>query len=307
MNVGGGGLAPDCSRMGGPDFIVIGAQRAGTTWFYEVLDRHPAFWLPPIKELHFFDDPLSNNRERYYSFLRTRLTAGLGLKHPLSLWDVRYFLQPRGDEWYRRLFLSANKRRMLTGDITPSYATLDESAFRRMQCINPAVKIVFIMRDPVMRSWSSVLKSRRKHGETGLPTALTAIGHAQREGVVSKSSYVSTIEKLERVFAEAQIFYGFFDDIVAEPKTFITRVLSFLGCEPDDVGRFLPTKPVGSAAAGRRPPLEFERALAAMFLDDIRKLCQQFDGPPQKWLARYEAMLQESRLELRQASCHRGA
>jgi hypothetical protein len=280
--------------MAGPDFIVIGAQRSGTSWLHEVLERHPAFWLPPIKELHFFDDPFLRNKKRYYGFLRMRMMAGFGFRHPLSLWDARYFLQPRGDEWYRRLFSNANKRGMLTGDVTPSYATLNASAFRHMHGINPSVKIIFIMRDPIMRSWSSVLKSRQKHGETSLPTAQVAIDHAHREGVVSKSSYVSTIEQLEQVFPETQIFYGFFDNIISEPGHFIIRVLTFLGCEPGDVGRLLPSGPVGSAAGGRRPPLEYERALAGMFLADIRQLCARFDGPPHNWLARYQAILQKA-------------
>jgi hypothetical protein len=39
----------------GPDFLIIGAQRAGTTWVYRLLRRHPALWLPSVKELHYFD------------------------------------------------------------------------------------------------------------------------------------------------------------------------------------------------------------------------------------------------------------
>src|SRR2546423_15293863 len=39
----------------GPDFLCIGAQRAGTGWLYEQLRNHPDFWMPPMKELHYFD------------------------------------------------------------------------------------------------------------------------------------------------------------------------------------------------------------------------------------------------------------
>jgi hypothetical protein len=280
--------------MAGPDFIVIGAQRSGTSWLHAVLERHPAFQLPPIKELHFFDDPLLRNKQRYYGFLRMRLIAGLGSKHPLSLWDAHYFLGRRGDEWYRQLFSSANKRGLLSGDVTPSYATLDESAFRRMFHINPLVKIIFVMRDPIARSWSSVLKSRQKYGARDLPEAEIAIEHAQREGVVSKSSYVSTIERLDRVFPEQQVFYGFFDDIVSQPIVFIRRLLTFLDCDSTDISRLLPSEPVGSAAGGRRPPVEYERALAQMFWADIRQLCARFDGPPHAWLARYQTILQKA-------------
>jgi hypothetical protein len=42
-------------RLALPDFIVIGASRSGTTWLYHALLHHRQVWVPPIKELHFFD------------------------------------------------------------------------------------------------------------------------------------------------------------------------------------------------------------------------------------------------------------
>ena len=39
----------------GPDFFCIGAQKGGTRWLFDQLDHHPGFWMPPIKELHYFD------------------------------------------------------------------------------------------------------------------------------------------------------------------------------------------------------------------------------------------------------------
>jgi len=50
------------SAMGhvpGPDFLCIGAPRAGTTWLYQMLRAHPGIWLPPIKELKYFDRDLT--------------------------------------------------------------------------------------------------------------------------------------------------------------------------------------------------------------------------------------------------------
>src|ERR1700749_4313420 len=38
-----------------PDFLCIGAQKAGTTWLDSNLRRHPDVWLPPLKELHYFN------------------------------------------------------------------------------------------------------------------------------------------------------------------------------------------------------------------------------------------------------------
>jgi hypothetical protein len=287
-------VCPDLTAMTGPHFICIGAQRAGTTWLYTVLDRHTAFWLPPIKELHYFDDPLRLNRTRYYQFMRMRLVVGARLRRPLTGWDVRYFFSKRSDAWYRSLFAPARTRGLIGGEFTPTYATLDEAAFRRMRNVNPAVKFLFIMRDPIMRSWSSIMKSRKKHGANDVLSTEAAIAHANRTGVVEKSSYVPTIEKLERVFPREQIHYAFFDDIASSPKIFLARILSFLGVDPLNPLPVIPAGPVGSSAAGMRPPVEFERHLAAQYLDDVCSLCQRFDGPPHLWRARYESLVRGS-------------
>ena len=280
--------------MKGPHFICIGAQRAGTSWLYAVLERHTAFWLPPVKELHYFDDPLLLNRSRYYQLMRMRLLVGARFRRPLTTWDLRYFFSRRSDSWYCSLFEPARNRELISGEFTPTYATLDEATFSRIRKINPAVKIVFIMRDPVMRSWSSVLKSCMKHGANDSLNAEVAIAHANRKGVVEKSSYLRTIEKLERVFPRQQIHYGFFDEIASSPETFLARILSFLGVDPQVAAPTLPAGPIGSSAAGTRPPIEFERHLAARYLNDVGRLCQHFEGPPQLWRARYESLLEGS-------------
>jgi hypothetical protein len=38
-----------------PDFLCVGAQKAGTSWLYHQLTLHPDFWMPPIKEPYYFE------------------------------------------------------------------------------------------------------------------------------------------------------------------------------------------------------------------------------------------------------------
>ena len=38
-----------------PDFLCVGAQKAGTSWLFHQLTLHPDFWMPPVKEVHYFD------------------------------------------------------------------------------------------------------------------------------------------------------------------------------------------------------------------------------------------------------------
>ena len=91
----------------GPDFLVIGAQRAGTTWLHRVLRQHPSLWLPPVKELHYFD-----RLETKRTILDPKERRRVGLKRLLSLdpWLINYWLRARSDEWYARLFRDAKGR-----------------------------------------------------------------------------------------------------------------------------------------------------------------------------------------------------
>jgi hypothetical protein len=275
----------------GPHFVGVGAPRSGTSWLFEVLSRHPALWLPPVKELHYFDEPVRS--KRYYNYLRMRLISGLWGRRPLSRFDFLYFLRHRSDDWYCGLFAPARCRGLITGEITPAYSTLSEGELDRLRVVNPDVKLIYIMRDPVLRSWSAVMKLQRKLGRSGAPTAAEAIRHARSEGISRRSSYLNCIERLERVFSPHQIFYGFFEQLAETPANLVGDILEFVGAERGDVKYLLPRGPVNVAAAGRKPPLEFSRALAADCLPWVDKLCQRFDGPPQQWRAGYEALLSE--------------
>jgi len=63
-------------HMCGPDFISLGQQKAGTTWLYQQLKSHPAFWLPPVKELHFFDNGFN------FQMARRRLGNTVRMSNP---------------------------------------------------------------------------------------------------------------------------------------------------------------------------------------------------------------------------------
>ena len=39
-----------------PDFLCVGAQKAGTSWLYRQVEAHSDFWMPPMKELHYLDN-----------------------------------------------------------------------------------------------------------------------------------------------------------------------------------------------------------------------------------------------------------
>jgi hypothetical protein len=103
--------------LGFPDFLVIGSQRSGTTWLYNVLETHKQIALAKgRKEVHYFD--------RYYE---------------------------RGFDWYKKLYPDnfSGKR----GEITPAYLYHKECAYRIKQDL-PNAKLICILRNPIERAYS---------------------------------------------------------------------------------------------------------------------------------------------------------
>lgn len=106
-----------------PRFIIIGAQKAGTSALFRMLIKHPQLLPPTHKEIHFF------NKEEAYA---------KGLPHYLSHFPV----QP---VWQRRY----------TFEATPAYLFHAESTAPRIKQLLPKVTCIAILRDPVKRAYSA--------------------------------------------------------------------------------------------------------------------------------------------------------
>src|SRR4051794_10997820 len=149
-------------KNAGPDFLCIGAQKAGTGWLYEQLRAHPDFWMPPVKELHYFDREWRKPRveNRFENALReTRDESDRTFLHRA----VELFGQPELSlPGYSALFEPTADK--ITGDITPGYSVLPEERIEMILQHLPNVQMVFLARDPVERAWSQ-LSMWIRHGK----------------------------------------------------------------------------------------------------------------------------------------------
>lgn len=105
------------SVRGMPDFIIIGAQKCGTTSLYNYLIRHPNIKPAIKKELHFFD---------------------------------KYF--DKGIDWYRSLF-PVNQKNFITGEASPNYIFHLHTP-QKISTLVPSVKLIVLLRNPVDRAYS---------------------------------------------------------------------------------------------------------------------------------------------------------
>ncbi|MEM1260746.1 MAG: sulfotransferase domain-containing protein, partial [Bacteroidota bacterium] len=104
----------------GPDFLVIGAMKSGTSSLLEYLVDHPQIKKGKEKEIHFFD--------KYFS---------------------------KGVEWYETQFPKKEENSdFLTGEATPAYL-LFPSIPKKVYELYPDVKLIVILRNPVDRAFSN--------------------------------------------------------------------------------------------------------------------------------------------------------
>ena len=155
-----------------PDFVVIGAQKGGTSFFYNLLTRQPSFKPAPVKEIHFFDK---------------RFAEGVG--------------------WYRRCFSESARvdgQRTLTGEATPSYL-FDPQVPERMAQVVPHARLIALLRNPVDRAYShyqmQVRRGKEARSFEGATEEEMALAEGRGKAVKKASSYLSRglyAEQLER-------------------------------------------------------------------------------------------------------------
>lgn len=275
----------------GPDFIVIGAQRSGTTWLHRLLTQHPQLWLTPVKELHYFDrrelkltllSSYERHRARFWSPKRLMLDPA---------WYSRYWFLPRGDEWYGRLFRRARAQGKITGEITPAYAILPEQEWDHIYSLFCNVRLIFVMRDPIIRTWSALRNNMKKGRFSASSSVDELVAQASSFSMAARCDYLRTIQVVESRFGVDQLHCCFFEQIRSDPAELADSIFHFLGAKP--MGEALVIPPVvNSAAGGDEPPLAFQRALAKKYLPMVEQMAERFGEVPQEWAKRYRSLIE---------------
>src|SRR6266850_7107975 len=213
-----------------PDFLCVGVHKGGTTWLYQQLDSHPDFWMPPIKELHYFDELSRVQRARPP---RCRDERDLRFLESIKSLSARPCIDL---ENYARLF--EPKASVLSGDITPSYSTLSDEVIRRIVAYFPNLKVIFLARDPVERAWSHLsMEVRYRQIEPFDVTDIDEVNrNLLRRGMLLRSYPSAVAARWKRYVHPEQFRVYFFDDLQNNPAEFRRSILRFLGADPDKPG-----------------------------------------------------------------------
>lgn len=242
-----------------PDFLVIGAEKAGTTFLYSLLQEHPHFRAAAKKEVHYLDS-------RKFEF---------------------------GPQWYRAQFPLHEKvgeRNTVTGEASPYYL-LHPLAAKRAYELLPDVKLIVLLRNPIERAYSGYQHKVRDGVE---PLSFEAAIEAEPERLagerdkiarsgdyysnnyrwysyLTRGIYVDQIKQWHEYFAPEQFMIIQSEDFFEEPVATLDRVCTFVGLQPGQVDT------PDSASPGTAPqyaPIKSEtrNALRAYFEPHNRSL-----------------------------------
>jgi len=183
---------PDIGTL--PDFVIIGAQKGGTSFLYYLLTRHPLVEPAARKELHFFDKP-----ERF----------------------------DNGAGWYRRCFPRLawkDGRRSITGEATPSYL-FDPPVAKRMAEVVPQARLIALLRNPIDRAYSHYQMQVKRGME---PRTFEEAIEQQHSSYVSRGIYVDQLLRWSEFFSKEQMLILKSEDFFERPVEILKVVLTFL-------------------------------------------------------------------------------
>lgn len=232
-----------------PQFICIGAQKAGTTWLFRNLKNHPEVALRQ-KEFHFFDS--------YF-------------EQPLSVYSNCF--QVRGKK--------------VAGDITPSYCLIPEERVEFMHRIMPDVKLIFMLRNPVDRAWSGLLMHffKRKEMDEQALSEDKMLNYLKKEAVVKRGFYTKSMERFLNFYDKEQLLVLDFDRISSEPEEVLREVFNYIGVSSDlSEFKFDPSKKVHTRKKDLEMPDAVRSFLEETYKPELEILSKTYPEIASKWL-----------------------
>ena len=210
-----------------PNFLIVGAQKCGTTTLYDILNEHPEANMSSVKEINFFT-------------IDNKYSKGL-----LS---------------YSSYFKKSTKKHKITGEASPGYICFPGIAEKIYNNLGD-IKIIIILRDPIKRAYSQYwdnrrhLKEYRTEGEI-IREYLSADYETTSKGYFSRGVYIKYIEEYLKYFSRDKVHIMILEDLVKNPKKELFELYNFLGIDNSEQFLKLP-KPSNSSIIWANPIYRF--------------------------------------------------
>lgn len=239
-----------------PNFLIIGAQKAATTWLAKCLGEHPDVFMVDIKEVRFFN---------------------------------RYFA--RGVEWYESNF-SGWSGQAAVGEGTPGYIYFPQVAGRIKATLGDDVKLIASLRNPVDRAYSAFWMFL-SHGDIPVDAEFRTCFQQDRNGLRTRGNYFVQLSRYMERFAREDLLVLIHEEVKQDSQRALSDCFQFLGVDaqfaPDSLSTRV-NKALDVSVAHHQVwrvrralgalPLEIERPLISLGHHVFRRLPKQRDYTP---------------------------
>lgn len=222
-----------------PNFLIIGAQKAGTTSLHYYLDKHPLIQGAPKKEVAYFTNNYKSGVEWYHNQFKN-------IRNPFPKTNTLFF------------------------ESTPEYI-YSEKALKRIFHYNSELKLILLLRDPVKRAFSSWNMYRDfKSRKNGIPKSIlenknsnlykelyeskdfpsfeesikSELKKLKEKSELSEPSFIrrgiyfNQVNSLFKLFPKSNILFLDFEDFVKDYSKILNEVLHFLEIEHFEWSQF---------------------------------------------------------------------
>lgn len=204
-----------------PNFLIIGAQKCGTTALYDTLCQHPEIFMSPVKE-------------PFYFVLN-------GAPPPFTAPSAEYNARLRyTDESYLALFAGAGKARAV-GEASALYLSSyqPERTAANIYAFNPQMRLIALIRHPADRAWSAFQYYRARGFEPLKRFADALAAEATRRNgcdlpdlrYFANGCYYANLKSYFDRFPRRQMRVYLYEDWNQQPQVVLRDIFSFLGVE----------------------------------------------------------------------------
>lgn len=194
------------------NFLIVGAQKAGTTALFEGLSNHPEIGVPDIKELHFFDND-------------------------------GFFSESQVDYRTYESQFNFNNRVKLYGEATPSYMYW-ASSMKRIWTYNKNMKLIVVLRNPIYRAFSHwnmqvernienrdfyyCIRNESERLKNATPTDIRKYSYVER------GLYARQLERILQYFDKKHLLVIKYEEFRENQEATVEQVLDFLNVSSID-------------------------------------------------------------------------
>lgn len=203
-----------------PNFLIIGAAKAGTTSLYDYLGQHPDIFMCPLKEPKFF--ALEGHNLDFSGPGDQRAN-----RHTITDWHS-----------YEQLFAHTPTKRAI-GEKSPIYL-YDPEAPKRIKSYLPDIKIIAILRNPIERAYSNYLhmvRDSREDSHTFLDALFAEDDRIRNNWAYgwhyrSMGYYAEQIQRYLELFDSKQIKVYLYEDLRTKPQEMMYSLFDYLEVDP---------------------------------------------------------------------------